>query len=696
MNLSRGLVVVTLVVLAFGFLGSRGLWEPDEGRYVGAARAMVLSGDWVVPQLNGAPHFTKPPLTYWAIGGGLTALGMNEWGARLYLGLAFLGIAALVGVLGNMLLGRGRGLVAAFVFATALLPFAAASTTTADAILTLFTTASVVAYWGMRKAETSRARAWWQWGFGAALGLAFLTKGPPGLLQVLPIALFELLSADARHARFRWANWRAWVAFAIVAVPWFAIVVARFPGLLEYFVVDEVWGRVATDRHGRNAAWFKAFEIYGTALLIGGLPWTPLWLLALRDAWRRGARATWSRLRESPERLFLVLWFAVPFSVFCLARSRMLLYALPIFVPLAILTAERLAPLLLRVPRTGWRRVAIAAAAVFWCTGLLGLRVLSAELPFERDARRMAALVHEAAGTPPAEFVVVDERIHGLEFYLGTPARLVSSAPQEDPAYWPRPVLAQELAEAARTRQAYLARPERAREITDRLVAQGMAATYRAVSKRVALVLVEPADPVTTPRLAVVTEPAAGVERFRMAEMLRETIEEDPGTRIIVVDGEGRAVRHASKSGLARLLRTHVGTDVVLAAPEPDTSPGDSTVIAQHVATGGAPGDTMSVVWALPGATYDAVQEAARRAPPGFRVLVDESAMGLGSAWDGLFDACLSLHERAPLPGPVPDRRVTVCRNHPVTTIASADGESEILLVDAAVGVPDSSAPRRR
>lgn len=40
------------LVLAFGFLGSRGIWDPDEGRHTNVALTMLDSGDWVTPMRN--------------------------------------------------------------------------------------------------------------------------------------------------------------------------------------------------------------------------------------------------------------------------------------------------------------------------------------------------------------------------------------------------------------------------------------------------------------------------------------------------------------------------------------------------------------------------------------------------------------------------------------------------------------------
>ena len=73
------------LVLSCGWIG---LIEPTETRYAEIAREMLKSGDWLIPRLNGIPHFHKPPIAYWATASGMALLGANEWGARLGLALA--------------------------------------------------------------------------------------------------------------------------------------------------------------------------------------------------------------------------------------------------------------------------------------------------------------------------------------------------------------------------------------------------------------------------------------------------------------------------------------------------------------------------------------------------------------------------------------------------------------------------------
>ena len=95
-------LVALLVLLAFAFQGTRGIWEPDEGRYTAAGLNMLETGDWLVPTIDREhAHLTKPPVTYWAIATGIGLLGRNEWGARLPGALAFVGTGLLVFGLGR-------------------------------------------------------------------------------------------------------------------------------------------------------------------------------------------------------------------------------------------------------------------------------------------------------------------------------------------------------------------------------------------------------------------------------------------------------------------------------------------------------------------------------------------------------------------------------------------------------------------
>src|SRR5688572_20704812 len=84
-------------VLALAFLGTRGIWDPDEGRYTNVALNMLDSGDWLNPRRNDeVGHWTKPPLTYWAIASSVAGFGPTPWAARLPAALSYLACVWLV------------------------------------------------------------------------------------------------------------------------------------------------------------------------------------------------------------------------------------------------------------------------------------------------------------------------------------------------------------------------------------------------------------------------------------------------------------------------------------------------------------------------------------------------------------------------------------------------------------------------
>ena len=79
------------------------------------------------------------------------------------------------------------------------------------------------------------------------------------------------------------------VVFALVGFTWFAVLVYQQPDRLGYFLGYEVYDRVFTAAHARNAEWYGGFEVYLPVFLLGALPWWALAIVAAggpRGAWR--------------------------------------------------------------------------------------------------------------------------------------------------------------------------------------------------------------------------------------------------------------------------------------------------------------------------------------------------------------------------------------------------------------------------
>ncbi len=182
-------LVALLCLMAFAFQGTRGIWEPDEGRYSSAGINMHESGDWLIPTIDGEhPHLTKPPMTYWALAASFAALGHNEWAARLPSALAYIGTGLFVFGLGRRLCPR-RPWLPALVWGLSFAPAIASNIVSTDPLLVLFETAAMYAFVEAWSREGADARRWFvlMW---LAWGLAFMTKGPPGLLPLFAMMLY--------------------------------------------------------------------------------------------------------------------------------------------------------------------------------------------------------------------------------------------------------------------------------------------------------------------------------------------------------------------------------------------------------------------------------------------------------------------------------------------------------------------------
>ncbi|HKV07239.1 MAG TPA: glycosyltransferase family 39 protein, partial [Thermoanaerobaculia bacterium] len=398
----------------FSFQGSRGLWEPDEGRYTAVALEMGRLGNYVTPHLHHeVKHLSKPPLTYWLLAASLKSLGGSEWALRIPNALAFLGTILLVARMGKRL-APGSPALAPLIYATCLLPFAAANVITTDTLLTLWETLAVYGFvelwWGEDdRRELHRTVMW------LGFGLAFLTKGPPGLLPLLAIVVLAVSTEGARGIG-KLVSPVSLLAFGGVGLSWYLLLWLRQPADLEYLIRYEVLARIFTPVHDRNASWYGPLVIYVPSLLLGSLPWTGRIFGAWRDAWRSSVRRSGGR---DPVSLFLLSWIVLSLVILSVARSRMHLYVLPLFVPMALLAARRQTAFSL----SARRRLGLA----LWVVFLIGLRASAALLPTGKDSRVLAQAIDDRVHGPIDEVVFVDTLPrYGLSFYLGTEVEAVT------------------------------------------------------------------------------------------------------------------------------------------------------------------------------------------------------------------------------------------------------------------------------
>jgi hypothetical protein len=167
----------------------------------------------------------------------------------------------------------------------------------------------------------------------------------------------------------------------------------------------EVFDRVVTNEFGRHGEWYGWAEIYIPTLLLGSLPWT----FGL-FGWVRGGLPT------KIDR-FVAAWILLPLVVFCIARSRLPLYVLPLFV------RWRSPP---SCHASDMRPIAWNALIV-WVPVLIGIRIVGAAVDAPQDARAWANAIRERAPGPLDQVVFVDDAArYGLRVHLDAEVEDVS------------------------------------------------------------------------------------------------------------------------------------------------------------------------------------------------------------------------------------------------------------------------------
>ena len=128
--------------------------------------------------------------------------------------------------------------------------------------------------------------------------------------------------------------------------------------------------------------------------------------------------------------LLLVLWVALPLLVFCVARSRMPLYLLPLFVPLAVAVARQRAAEGLGLPR--WRPMAA------WVVLLLALELATASWPTHKDGEAWRQAIAERVDGPVSEVLIVDDMArYSLHLEMDVHVRKLSLQPTVQPRFSP-------------------------------------------------------------------------------------------------------------------------------------------------------------------------------------------------------------------------------------------------------------------
>ena len=446
-------------------LGRPAITDSDEAFYAEAAREMVDRGDWITPHYNDEYRFEKPVLYYWMAALVYQAVGVGEGAARFPSALAGLVLVLTTFACARRWYDERTGLLAGAITATSFGYVAVARQALPDLVLaafiTLATWTALEALVASRPRGRDRARRWWLVASGAALGAAFLVKGPVGVALpaaiVGPLALRRLWSggsagaADTRLPRLAGDVALLTTVCVVVAAPWFvAMTSVHGVAYLDRFFVAENLERFATDRYNvARPIW------YYVPIVVGGLlPWSPLMLLWWRPVWR-----VLQRVRQvQPVEVWLLVWAAVPFVFFSISFGKQPRYILAVLPPLAVLLARAVGRRLRLDEVAPIRRdPLVAAAGIFSGVILCALGILVYRAHSLLDGVSATAVLAGVGSLLVAgggvAFVAVSRRQHWLPRAIVTAAVVSTLAVQYVVLSRPGPEPVQDM--AAMVRAAY-------------------------------------------------------------------------------------------------------------------------------------------------------------------------------------------------------------------------------------------------
>lgn len=373
---------MTAVVIAQTWftLNNRALWFSDEVRYANAYQNLVQHGKWLVLSLNGQPYPDKPPVYFWFLWL-IDKLTPADMPTVFFIGSALSGLLFLFAAHAlaralkfsrSVCAGSSLVLLSTF-FLTALFHYSRMDL--------LFAACIILAHACFYKAFTNDRQGRWPVIAFALCGLGTLIKGPLAIIfPLLTSGLFLAWKGQFKKL-FTRPMLLGLLAMLGMILLWIAgVMIAEGPS----FLLDTVLGKHVIQRATNTFHHKESLAYYFIAFPLAWLPWT-LFAGALNFR-PMGTADFWTGLfadrKYAGPNTFLWIMFLSGFAFLSSLSGKVLVYILPLFPPLAILTALALTELPAKRATRWW-----TLAAGLFCLLGAGLLLGGDFLPFPVPVR---------------------------------------------------------------------------------------------------------------------------------------------------------------------------------------------------------------------------------------------------------------------------------------------------------------------
>ena len=322
-------------------LGSHSLGMTDEVFEVGAAQEMYLSGNWLLPTIDGQAFFDKPPFKMWLTAIPVSIFGPSNFSFRI-LDVLF-GMATLLLTYAfsrKMFASRFVGIAAVFLFLGCRIFVVEHGMRHAvqDSLLVFFSTAILYCGWQMEHLCRLSKRQSSVMVLGVLCGIlggcAFLTKSAGALMPFLVFGCYLTLSGKLFW--FIRSCWKPLLACAIISLSiassFFVTHCLTTPGACHAMFYHHVYKRVNGGVHNISGPWFYLVRLYEhRAAFVPEILTAALGYGVWRCFFRRDSRY-----------ILLLIWSVLPVALYSVASTKLSWYIAPAFPAMAILIAAAL------------------------------------------------------------------------------------------------------------------------------------------------------------------------------------------------------------------------------------------------------------------------------------------------------------------------------------------------------------------
>ncbi len=355
MKFDQNYIWITLLASVFfiPFIGDAHLFDWDEINFAECSREMLVTGDYLLPQINFSPFWEKPPLFIWLQTLSMHIFGVNEFAARLPNALC--GIVTLNSIyfLGKKLYDSAFGWWWVLAYIGSFLPHLYFKSGIIDPWFNLFIFGALVFLFKNKddfqlsksskllesSVEKPSIFTTYLLLAGICAGLAILTKGPVGFLIVtltwfIKNALYP--SVSTRYAARKFATtiafFKQYIGFSLITLAvaslWFGLITIKngFWFLNTFIEYNIRLAKTEDAGHG-------GFVGYHFIVLFFGC--FPASIFAVQSLFRRynfmGEKVDFTRLMK------VLFW--VVLLVFSLVQSKIVHYSSMCYLPLTFLSA---------------------------------------------------------------------------------------------------------------------------------------------------------------------------------------------------------------------------------------------------------------------------------------------------------------------------------------------------------------------